>query len=147
MITDLVAWIKRNPWEATLYIFIFFCIFEVFCIPIGPKFLYVAYIYCSITNSFWKGFFISLALTYVAMLLCFNIEFYLGRYKMQDYVIRKIDENKEEKKWLENFYLVDDIFREGNVGNESLKMVALLRIMIHPPTLTSYCLGTTSVKF
>lgn len=26
-------------------------------------------------------------------------------------------------------------------------MVALIRIMIHPPTITSYCLGTTSVKF
>lgn len=81
------------------------------------------------------------------MILSFNVEFLLGRYKLQDYVIRKIDENKEEKKWLENFYIVDDIFREGNQGNQSLKMVALIRIMIHPPSLTSYCLGTTSVKF
>ena len=51
------------------------------------------------------------------MIISFNVEFLLGRYKLQDYVIRKIDENKEEKKWLENFYIIDDIFREGNQGN------------------------------
>lgn len=49
-----------------------------------------------------------------------------------------------EKPYLDNFYTLDELFQEGD---QTIRLVILIRFMMHPFTITNYCLGVTSIEF
>ena len=61
-------------------------------------------------------------------------------------MIGRLRESEQANPWMHNFFLIDEVFEQGD-GWEGVKIIAMLRLIVLPFGITNYVLGVTSARF
>lgn len=139
MYKSIIGYIKEHPGEAVAIIVTIYILLVIFCFPTFQMHIIVAFAYCQVFDSFWKGFFVAVAVIFLGMLLGALCAILLSRYLFANFLKRKIAKSKN--RYAKSFKTIDEEF----VTNGIL-MVALIRLMALNFGVVSYLLGVTSVS-
>lgn len=139
----LTDWIKDNPEKAIFVVIVIYALLIVFMGPIAHMHLIVGYTYSEVFKSTTYGFFVGMPIAFSGAMFGAALSFILSRYLMKDYVKTRIFLYRDNP-WLTNIEVIDQLFQDPN---QSLKVIALMRLIMIPFGLTNYLLGVTSVSF
>lgn len=130
---------REHPYEAIAVITAAYVVMIVFVLPITHMNLLVAYAYCQVYNSFWKGLAVSSCVVWLGCMVGAIAAFLLGRFLIAGYIRKKIERSRSPE--MKKFKAVDGMF----VTNGIL-LVALLRLIFLPYGAVCYALSVTSVS-
>ena len=140
----LTDWIKENPEKAIFVVIIIYALLIVFMGPIAHMHLIVGYTYSEVFKSTTYGFLVGMPIAFSGSMIGAALSFILSRYFIKDYVKTRIFLYRDNYPWLTNIELIDQIFLDPN---QSIKIIALMRLIMIPFGLTNYLLGVTAVSF
>ena len=139
MYNMMIIYIKEHPGEAVAIIIAIYILLVIFCFPIFQMHIIVAIAYCSVFDSFWKGFLVATSVIFVGMMLGALCAILLSRYLFAEFLKKKIAKSKH--RYAKNFKVIDREFVTNGIV-----MVGLIRLMAINFGVVSYLLGVTSVS-
>ena len=140
----LVEWIVQNPELAAFALVILYISSITLFIPISQYHVMIGFTYSQIMQSSCYGFLVGAPIAFSGSICGAAVSFLVSRYFLQKQVKRYVQKNKVRYPQLQNFDIINSIFKSGA---QSIKIIALLRLVMIPFGLTNYMLGVTSVTF
>lgn len=140
MINNIIDYTREHPYEAIAVISALYVVMIVFILPITHINILVAYAYCKVYQSYWKGLLMSSFVVWLGNMLGAIAAFLLGRFLIAEWLRRKIKKSNDPR--MQKFRAVDTLF----VTNGILA-VGLLRMIFLPFGVMCYLLAVTSVSF
>lgn len=112
MFQQIVAWTKERPRTAMLLIISAYVFCLITLVPTLFLHLFAGYLYARATGDTWTGMAIAVPVCFVGTQLGGYCAFFLSRYCLQDYVIKRLRNNERDNPWMSNFFLIDELFAD-----------------------------------
>ena len=108
VITDTAAeLVKENFYLSTISFLVVFVFTSICLLPTMSMMPVTAIIYTKVFNDSLKGFLISTTVCFTGMMLGSAAVFYISRKCIRSRVVKMVENNKGNKKWVRNIKLID----------------------------------------